>query len=163
MITLSGGFKPYIWRTPKEEYHPSLVMPHFGRERGGIMVWAAICHGGKSRLVRFDTQNSHSRRQGITTSIYCNQITNGALREFMTAMEMVTSDSQVLEDNAPVHTASISRSQGLNNGFSFINHPATSPDLNPIENCWHWLKQAIRRLPRRPTSLRELWQVASEL
>lgn len=127
------------------------------------MIWAAICYDGKSRLVRFDTTNSQSRRQGITASIYRDQIINGPLREFITAMTMIYPDSQVLEDNTPVHTASLSRSQGLNNGYSFINHPPSSPNLNPIKNCWHWLKMAIRQLPRRPTNHNELFDAASRL
>jgi transposase len=31
-------------------------------------------------------------------------------------------------------------------------HPSTSPDMNPIEKCWRWIKQALHRRKRQPTT-----------
>jgi transposase len=38
-----------------------------------------------------------------------------------------------------------------------IKHPGASPDLNAIENCWAWVKDKIRRSPKHPSSLDQLW------
>ena len=35
--------------------------------------------------------------------------------------------------------------------------PAQSPDLNPLENLWHYLKDQLRKYPQLPTSKPELF------
>lgn len=32
-------------------------------------------------------------------------------------------------------------------GIILMPHPSTSPDMNPIEKCWRYIKQKLYRLP----------------
>jgi len=32
-------------------------------------------------------------------------------------------------------------------GIILLPYPSTSPDMNPIEKCWRWIKQALHRRP----------------
>jgi transposase len=41
-------------------------------------------------------------------------------------------------------------------------HPSTSLDMNPIEKCWHWIKQALYRRPHQPTTVEEMRQAVTE-
>ena len=43
-----------------------------------------------------------------------------------------------------------------NKGIEILNHPSTSPDLNPIEKCWRAMKQALHRRKRQPTNEQEM-------
>jgi transposase len=36
--------------------------------------------------------------------------------------------------------------------ITLFPHPAISPDMNPIEKCWRWIKQALHRRNRQPTT-----------
>ena len=78
---------------------------------------------------------------------------------------------QFIQDNAPVHKSHVVQewladfSQGA--GLNLVDWPPYSPDLNPIENVWKLLKEAIDRkfpnlkdLPRNEKSLQALIQAA---
>ena len=40
------------------------------------------------------------------------------------------------QDNAAIHNASITKKYLLEQKLRLLDHPACSPDLNPIENLW---------------------------
>ena len=47
-------------------------------------------------------------------------------------------------------------------GISVVKWPPRSPDLNPIENLWNLLDLRLRRRPRLPGNVEELWKAMQE-
>ncbi len=58
------------------------------------------------------------------------------------------------KNNAKSHTAAITTAWLHSRRVRVLNWPACSPDLSPIENIWHIIKQKIRQ--RRPQTLQQL-------
>ncbi|XP_018369529.1 PREDICTED: acetylcholine receptor subunit alpha-like [Trachymyrmex cornetzi] len=47
--------------------------------------------------------------------------------------------------------------------ISRFNHPAVSPDLNPVEHVWDLMGSRLRDYPRQPTTLAELEKILQEI
>ena len=62
-------------------------------------------------------------------------------------------------ENAMPHTARVVAANLQQEGINNMEHPAKSPDCNPVENLWHELGCAINRIDNQPQNLRELRQV----
>ena len=76
----------------------------------------------------------------------------------------ITKDELVFQhDNDPKHTAEGTKAYLESIGLSEVEGtllywPAQSPDLNPIEHMWAYLKIKLGNYSTRPTSCEELWR-----
>lgn len=68
-----------------------------------------------------------------------------------------------MADNDPKHTSGLAQCFLEDNEVYWWRTPAESPDLNPIENLWHELKEFIRREVKPTTKqllvdgIRQFW------
>ena len=60
-----------------------------------------------------------------------------------------------MQDNDPKHTSGLATSFFTEQGINWWKTAPESPDLNPIENLWHELKEFVRR-EVKPRSKEEL-------
>uniref|UniRef100_A0AAX7TBM0 Tc1-like transposase DDE domain-containing protein n=1 Tax=Astatotilapia calliptera TaxID=8154 RepID=A0AAX7TBM0_ASTCA len=51
------------------------------------------------------------------------------------------------QDNALVHNARRTRDYFQENNITILDHPAASPDLNPVENLWGWMARKLHLEP----------------
>lgn len=91
----------------------------------------------------------HASRKLATTE-WCGLVRAGRLRRAIQALHPVNKHGpwKVLCDNEKfLHTAA-SRSAMAAEGISAWRVPPSSPDLNPVDKMWAWLRRRIRQKDR---------------
>jgi transposase len=66
----------------------------------------------------------------------------------------------IIMDNASIHKSRKIREAIKKAGCHLVFQPPYSPDLNPIEHCWSWMKRKFRSLNLTPHSLEEIVKCA---
>ena len=110
-----------------------------------LMVWGGISSFGASRPILV-TGN-------LTAARYVNDILQGEVLPMLRENHNLWAFQQ---DNAPAHKAAITTRFLNENNILTLPWPALSPDLNPIEHIWDFLKRKIRS--EEPQNLRQLAQ-----
>lgn len=133
-----GAQQRWVFMRPSEQLlHPEILHDSTRHCGKGVkkMFWAAFCYARRTALVPMNG-DPDARSGGVTARVY-REVLNEHLQTILNA------DSIFMHDNAPIHTAHII--QGFFNmmAIEVMDWPPYSPDLNPIENLWSVLKQAI--------------------
>ena len=74
---------------------------------------------------------------------------NSVLFEFWFTDQLLPSldkDTVIVMDNASFHSKARLSSAAQKRGCRVVFLPPYSPELNPIENFWAWLKATLRRI-----------------
>lgn len=121
---------------------------------GGVMIWAGIIGDELVGPVRVPEGVK------ITSAAYC-QLLGSALLPWLEDVPLLKRFKLIFQhDNAPSHSAKATQAFLSSIGFEgdrLMVWPACSPDLNPIENFWGILKQAIYQDGKQYSSKDDLW------
>jgi hypothetical protein len=75
------------------------------------------------------------------THVYCF----GTIRDPVISFDIHVYANRLMQDNDSKHVSRSTVAFMEQNGITHWKTPASSPDLNPIENMWHQMKNYIRK------------------
>ncbi|KAJ5700997.1 hypothetical protein N7493_003005 [Penicillium malachiteum] len=131
---------PFIHRFKDERYHPTAVVGQ-SKQRSGIMVWACFAGRFKGPLVIWDPAWG-----SITSASYIEHIIP-VIEEFNEFLWSKGIDAYLMQDGAGPHHAYTTTAEFYDRDINIEDawHPSVSPDLNPQENIWNWLKEDVSK------------------
>jgi transposase len=122
------------------------------------MFWRAFRWGKLGPGLFFEVEKG----KHINAAMYRNQILAGPLYDFWTESFLEVTNSLVMEDGALIHKG-VAKKFREESGMLVHEHSPNSPDLNPIENIWAWVKYRLAKDYAYLTSEAELRKVVKEL
>ena len=113
------------------------------------MIWGALGWDYKSNLV---FMHKLLARKGICSKAYLQQVLDPVVFPLFARLGP---EYIFKEDGAKVHAGS-ARLPRLSHGIRGFKWPPSSPDLNPIEKVWRWMKEELKKLGYVPKSIADL-------
>ena len=139
-----------VWRQRGQRYAAINIKEHNFWGGPSVMLWGGL--SGNQLVGPIFFQLHPGRGGGVTAARYIAQVLQPAVVPFF-----ARGRAQVFQqDNARPHTALATQRYLQRNNIATMLWPAVSPDLNPMEQVWAYLKRKINTLPRRPATAHEL-------
>lgn len=150
-IELFGhNYRHHVWRKDGEAYLPKNTVPTVKFGGGNIMIWGCFSANGVGKISIINGRMNAESYQNILED------------NLMPSVEKLKlpSDWIFQQDNDPKHTARSTKKWFAERNVNVLEWPSQSPDLNPIENLWRYLKIQIGK--RAPTNIENLKAVCQE-
>ena len=144
----SDGLDDVIWTDETtvqlENHQTSSGSKPRGKHLTKVHIWAGISKKGPTPIVLYEST--------MNAEVYINALQTGLLpfieKEFPTS-------HRLMQDNDPVHSCKRATDFHTQKGINWWKTPPESPDINPIENLMHDLKEYVTDVIK-PSSKSEL-------
>jgi transposase len=115
--------------------------------RGGERIWRkSDCPKLQERMNAYGAYDFSNGECLLWQDGWCNgEQTVNFLRELVAWRAGKEGRLVLIWDNAPCHVAKLVTAEAARLGIGIVNLPGYSPDLNPIERLWDWMREEVTR------------------
>lgn len=145
----SKGRREYVRRPQNAANDPRYTVKTVKHGGAKLMIWACFSYYGVGPIYPI---------KGIMDAAEYVKILDEVMLPY--AEEEMPLVWVYQQDNDPKHTAKRAKSWFEEKRISVMEWPAQSPDLNPIENLWGDVKNAVHEA--KPPNAKELWKVVRD-
>ena len=149
--------KIYIRRRVGEEYLDECLFPTVKHGGGKIQVWGCFTWYGAGPLKKIN---------GIMDGAMYREILKAHMAPYRKklAEEQKIPEEEIIfqQDNDPKHKSKKVQKYLSNKGLTVLEWISQSPDMNPIENAWKFLKNRLIEHTPKPSNLEEVFVIIKE-
>jgi hypothetical protein len=146
---LGSDGRKYVWKEDGEGLSDRLVQGTVKFGGGNLMMWGCMSWDGVGYTTRIEGK--------MDGELY-TQILGDELMKTLEYFGYDEEDIIFQQDNDPKHTSKVAKKWFSDNSIKVLKWPAQSPDLNPIEHLWTYLKRRLQTYDEPPKSVHELWE-----
>ncbi|KAF4630689.1 hypothetical protein G7Y89_g7443 [Cudoniella acicularis] len=156
--TFDTGKDGRVWVTRRvdEKCCPDCIKSIYRSGRSSVMIWGALGWDYKSPLVFMEKLPG---RKGICSKAYLQEVLEPVV---FPLFETLGPEYIFMEDGSKVHLG-FARLPRLEHGVRGFNWPPSSPDLNPIEKVWRWMKGELNKMAYKPRNKAALMEAIQGL
>lgn len=152
-IDLLDGSNQKVFRKDGEENLPQHILPTV-KHCPSVTVWGCFSEKGVGQL-RILPPNTHMNSKWYI-GVLENEVKGSLLTRFRSLKKCCFQD-----DGAPCHRSKVVVKRRQELGITALEWPGQSPDCNPIENMWRYLKLRVRSMD--PKTIPELKEAISHV
>ena len=131
-----------------DEVHVDRDMDHgYTRGRSGRRIWRrSDCPKLSDRMNAYGAYDFTHGECFLWRNGWCDgEETVNLLRALVAWRAGKPGRLVLIWDNAPCHVARVVEAEAARLGIEIVNLPGYSPDLNPIERLWDWMREEVTR------------------